>query len=214
MRRLRVAFVDDHPILLEGMISLFNRSGRFEVVASGDKADAARQIAESHQPELMIMDLSMPGDVFGCIAEIVQRHSDIKIIVFTAFASVDSALRALDAGASGFVLKGSVASELFGAVEAVMNGDLYITHDYASQVLAGLRNKAKRDRQAQAMRLSVREKQIVGHLLQARTNREIAETLSLSEKTVKHYMTTLMSKLHARNRVEVVLAAQKAGQLD
>jgi DNA-binding NarL/FixJ family response regulator len=214
MGLVRVAFVDDHPVLLEGMIALFNRTGRFEIVASGCRAEAAKAISESHSPDLIFMDLSMPGDVFGTIAEVVQHHLDTKIIVFTAFSSVDSALRALDAGASGFVLKGSVASELFGAVDAVLNGDLYITQDYANQVMVGLRNKAKRDKQAEALKLSVREKQIVGHLLQARTNREIAQTLSISEKTVKHYMTTLMSKLHARNRVEVVLAAQKAGQLD
>lgn len=158
------------------------------------------------------MDLSMPGNVFGAITEISRGQFGIKIIVFTAFSSVDSALRALDAGAMGFVLKGSTLAEMYEAIEAVRRGELFITKQYASQVLSGLRNRARQDEIDKAIKLSVREKQILEHLMHARTNREIADSLLLSEKTVKHYMTNLMSKLHARNRVELVIEAQKSNQ--
>jgi DNA-binding CsgD family transcriptional regulator len=80
--------------------------------------------------------------------------------------------------------------------------------------MSGLRNRARREELAKEVRLSVREKQIMGHLMQARTNREIADTLLISEKTVKHYMTSLMSKLKARNRVQLVIEAQKSANLD
>jgi len=204
----RVAFVDDHPMLLEGMGALFRDSGYYEVVATGTRAADALDIVGRLGPDLIFIDLSMPGDVFGAISEIVRCWPGTSIIIFTAFSSVDSAMRALDAGASGFVLKGSVKSELLAAAEAVLGGKLYITPEYASEVMTGLRNKAKRERVAQAIRLNVREQQIVGQLLKAKTNREIADVLRISEKTVKHYMTSLMQKLNARNRLEVVIAAQ------
>jgi len=118
----------------------------------------------------------------------------------------------LDAGAMGFVLKGSTLTEMFEATEAVRHGELFITKQYASQVMGGLRNRARQDEINRAIKLSVREKQILEHLMHGRTNREIADSLLLSEKTVKHYMTNMMSKLHARNRVELVIEAQKSGQ--
>jgi DNA-binding NarL/FixJ family response regulator len=201
-------------VLLEGISVLFARDPRFEVVATGASAEAALLIVAEHQPEVLIMDLSMPGNVFGAITEISRTSPAVKIIVFTAFSSVDSALRALDAGAMGFVLKGSVLGELFEAIASVRRDQLFITQQYASQVMSGLRNRARREELAKEVRLSVREKQIMGHLMQARTNREIADTLLISEKTVKHYMTSLMSKLKARNRVQLVIEAQKSANLD
>jgi len=102
-------------------------------------------------------------------------------------------------------------NELFEAVASVLRGEMFITRQYASQVLIGLRNKTQRE--AEAVRLSVREKQIVDQLLQARTNREIADSLSISEKTVKRYMTALMLKMNARNRVEVAIHAQRGSEL-
>ena len=95
-----------------------------------------------------------------------------------------------------------------------MRNEMYITKQYAGQVLGGLRNREARARMNNAVRLSVREKQIVGHLMQARTNREIADALLISEKTVKYYMSGLMTKLNCRNRLGVVVAAQQSGSLD
>ena len=198
-----IAFVDDHPILLEGMKTLFLNKGHFSVVASGSSANDARNIVDTYHPQILFMDLSMPGDVFSVMTEIV---------VFTAFSSVDSAMRALEAGATGFVLKGATFGELFEAVSSVLRGEMYITKLYASQVLSGLRNRTRQESADRGGDLSVRERQIVAYLLQARTNREIACRLSISEKTVKRYMTNLMQKLHARNRVEVAMQAQKLAQ--
>jgi DNA-binding NarL/FixJ family response regulator len=208
-----VAFVDDHPVLLEGIVHLFKAKTRFDVVASGCSATDAVNIAATQSPDVLFMDLSMPGNVFDAIAEIAQKYTAVKVIVFTAFSSVDSALRALDAGAMGFVLKGSTLADLHDAIDVVSRGELYITQQYASQVMSGLRNRARRDELVKAIKLSVREEQIIKHLMHARTNREIAESLLISEKTVKHYMTTLMSKMKARNRVELVIEAQRTSVL-
>ncbi len=210
----KVAFVDDHPVLLKGMAAVFSSERGLEVVAEGASADEALEIVKTHKPDVLITDLSMPGDVFGMISQVSRTFSDTHVIVFTAFSSADSVLKALDAGATGFVLKGGRVEEVMEAVDTVMRGELYITKQYAGQVLSGLRNKEARARLSSAIRLSVREKQIIGHLMQARTNREIASELLISEKTVKYYMSSLMTKLNARNRLEVVFAAQKNGSLD
>ena len=134
--KVSIAFVDDHPILLEGMKALFQNKGQFNVVASGSSANDARNIVETHHPQILFMDLSMPGDVFSAMTEIVRKSDFTKIVVFTAFSSVDSAMRALEAGATGFVLKGATFGELFEAVSSVLQGEMYITKLYASQVLS------------------------------------------------------------------------------
>ncbi len=211
---VRIAFVDDHPVLLKGMAAIFDAEEGLNIVAQGESAEAAIEIAATHKPDVLITDLSMPGNVFGAISEISSKYQDTRVVVFTAFSSVDSVLKALDAGATGFVLKGGRIEEVIEAVDAVMRGEMYITKQYAGQVLGGLRNREARNRLNNAIRLSVREKQIIGHLMHARTNREIADALFISEKTVKYYMSGLMTKLNCRNRLGVVVAAQQSGGLD
>ncbi|QDZ11008.1 response regulator [Devosia ginsengisoli] len=209
MRKLTtVAIADDHPVLLAGMVSLFAGSDRHQIVGQAVCADSSLEIVKAVSPDVIIMDLSMPGDVFRTIAQIVATAPDTKVVVFTAFCSIESALKALDAGATGFALKGSPSSELLEAIDTVMAGQMFVTRQYASQVMNGLRDRARRQALDESIKLNVREKQIVGHLMQARTNREIAAALHISEKTVKHYMTGLMLKLKARNRVEVVIASR------
>jgi DNA-binding NarL/FixJ family response regulator len=204
-----IAIADDHPVLLSGIRSLLAGDDRFRVVGVAENAPAAHELARLTRPDVIIMDLSMPGDVFNTIRQLAATQPDTKVLVFTAFCSTESALKALDAGATGFVLKGSPSGEFLEAIETVATGQMFVTRQYASQVMNGLRDRSRRQALNEAIKLNVREKQIIGHLLQARTNKEIAAELHVSEKTVKHYMTGLMLKLKARNRVEVVIAARR-----
>ena len=206
MQKTRIAFVDDHPTLLAGMASIFSAQPSYEIVGTGTSAEEALSLADRASPEVMILDLSMPGDVYAAIADVTQRTPPIHVIIFSAFANVEMALRALDTGAQGFVLKGRPSTELFTAIEKVREGDLFISPDFAPKLEAGARNRPRPDISFE--RLSVRELQVVDGLLQAKSNKEIARSLDLAEKTVKHYMTNLMTKLGVRNRLEVVLAAQ------
>lgn len=207
-----VAFVDDHALLLEGMVSLFQHCDETRIVGQGKCCDDAEHIADELEPEVLIVDLNMPGDIFRSINNIAARHPDIKIIALTAATGIDHAVRALDAGASGYVLKGSSMADLLLAIRSVRAGETFITQGFAGKVIAALRNAQVRRAAAQAIKLSIREEQIVRLLLRGRTNREIATQLDISEKTVKHYMTVLMQKLNVRNRLEVVIAAQKLGE--
>jgi two-component system, NarL family, nitrate/nitrite response regulator NarL len=206
---IRLAFVDDHPTLLRGLATIFGSDGRYTIAATGASAEEAVTIARAGQAQILILDLSMPGDVFTAISEIVDHEPTLKLIVFTAFANVELALKALDAGAHAFVLKGRPSEDLNDAIDAVLRGDLYVSPEFSQRLVAGFRNRTKRDALA-TIKLSAREQQLVELLLQAKSNKEIARSLQLTEKTVKHYMTNLMNKLQVKSRLEVVLAAQAA----
>lgn len=206
-RPVSLAFVDDHWAVLEGMTSIFSEESEFVVVGVGGTAEEATALAMKHRPDVIFMDLSMPGDVVEAIREITIKVPPTKVVVLTAYSSAQSAIKVLDAGAMGFVLKGNSFDDLFEAVEAVLRGELYVTGKYFSEVMALLRDKS--GAAVEPIRLNVREQQIVKHLLEAKTNREIAQALSVNEQTVKNYMSALMKKLNARNRIEVVIAAVK-----
>ncbi|WP_457581219.1 response regulator [Ensifer canadensis] len=206
---ISVAFVDDHPILLEGLVSLYSGKSDLEIVAKGENAVDALKIVEEFSPEVLVLDLSMPGDAIAAIELVAQKYKDTRIIVFTANSSIETAIQVLNYGVSGYVLKGSSASDLHEAIRTVYDGETFITAGFATKVIMAMKTAEIRRRSQAQRRLSLREEQIVRHLMRGSTNREIAACLDISEKTVKHYMTVLMQKLDVRNRVEVVLAAQR-----
>jgi two-component system, NarL family, nitrate/nitrite response regulator NarL len=209
MSSISIALVDDHPLMIEALSSLLNRTQGFQVVGTGTSANEIIELCRRNQPQVAVVDLHMPGDVYGAIANAIKASPSTRIVAYTAATGVDSAIRALDAGASGYVLKGSSTTELVNAISSVQSGETYITQNFANRVITGLRDASLRRRAAEAVMLSIREQQIVRLLMIGKTNKEIAIAIKISEKTVKHYMTALMQKLQVRNRLEVVIAAQK-----
>ena len=203
MLSVSVAFVDDHPTLLEGIRAIFSRRPGYKVIATGNCCTEALGIALEHKPNVLMIDLNMPGNAFDCIAQIRIASPETKVIAFTASSGINHAIDALQAGASGYVLKGSPLGSLTEAIDAVMAGDTYISKGFATKVITALAIP-----KASGIKLSVREEQIVSLLLESRTNREIAKHMNLSEKTIKNYMTLLMQKLRVRNRVGLVVAAR------
>lgn len=209
---IRIAFVDDHPTLLRGIAGLFEDDPTYEIVGTGTTAEEAIAIATTNAPGILTLDLSMPGDVFAAIATIGTVAPNTKVIIFTAFANVEMALKAIDAGAHAFVLKGRPSEDLIAAIASVQAGELFVSPGFSAKFMAGFRNRSRRERELRSAKLSPREQQIVDCLLKAMSNKEIAAQLGLSEKTIKHYMTNLMNKLKVRSRVEVVLAAKSMGE--
>jgi two-component system, NarL family, nitrate/nitrite response regulator NarL len=195
MTPISIAFVDDHPVLLSGLAALFAGNPDFNLLAVGHSAKDAVAIANQLHPEVLVVDLNMPGNVLDAIAEIAVARLGTRVLVYTAATGIDEAIAALEAGAGGYVLKGSTLDDLMAAVRTVHAGDTYITASFAAKVVAGLRTASLRKSSIEAMRLSLREEQVLRLLLRGSTNREIATTLSIGEKTVKHYMTVLMQKL-------------------
>lgn len=209
MESISVALVDDHPLMLAGLVDLFQLSEGFTVAATGTKASDVHKISTEVAPDVFVVDLMMPGNIFEVVAKIVATSLKTKFLAFTALARSDYAVRALSVGASGYVLKGSDAGELIQGVRAVHNGDTFITPAFAGKVIEEMKINSLRKMATGAVKLSSREGQIVGMLLRGATNKQIAADLQIGEKTVKNYMTILMQKLHARNRLEVLIAAQK-----
>ena len=144
-RGIRLALVDDHPTLLNGLAAIFSAEPGYEIVGTGSSADEAREIARANAIDVMLIDLSMPGDVFAAIAAISRADEKLKVVVFTAFANVELALRALDAGALGFVIKGRPTNDLFDAIEAVLAGELYASPEFAPSLFRGYRNRPRGD---------------------------------------------------------------------
>lgn len=177
------------------------------MVETGTSAGEAVAIAKRRRLDVIVLDINMPGNVFEAIAAIREVSAATKIVVFTASTGPETAVRALEAGASAYVVKGSTIDDLKGAIAAVLNGETFISQDMAFKVISQLRNGADAPARMQ-IRLSVREEQVVRLLISGKTNREIAGELGIGEKTVKHYMTVLMQKLQVRNRLEVAMAAQ------
>jgi DNA-binding NarL/FixJ family response regulator len=200
--------IDSHPLQLAGITAVLAQHGGFRIVATGKSAKDIVDIATRHQPDVMIVDLNMADDAFSAITKARTAAPGTKLIAFTSLANVNTVVRALDAGTSGYVLATSGPSELVHAVEAVHRGETYIAPSLASQVITLLRTHSFR-KVAEAARFSVREEQVVRLLLRGQTNKEIATSLSISERTVKHYLTILMQKFNVRSRLEFVIAAQK-----
>ena len=208
MQGVKLAFFDDHPILLEGLVGLFSDTHDYDVVGMGNSAADVIELSLASGAEVVILDLDMPGNVLDAIRKIRGEKPEIKILIFTASNAIDEAVRALEAGANGYVMKGSSIQDLTDAIHSVVSGETYITQKFAARVIMALREASLRRHAERRHELSVREGQIAKLLLCGKTNREIAADLSISEKTVKHYMSALMQKLNVRNRTEAVLAVQ------
>jgi two-component system, NarL family, nitrate/nitrite response regulator NarL len=208
MCAVRLGFFDDHPILLQGLVDLFNAHPNFEVVTCGSSVEEAVGAVEKHELDLVALDLGMPGDVFDAASKLCRNYPNLKIAIFTASSNAEYAVHALEVGVTGYILKGSTAAELQCAIEQVASGGTYIAPAFAAKVIMSLKSAFTERKQAALPHLSIREEQIVRLLLGGCTNKEIASSLCISEKTVKHYMTEIMQKLNVRNRLEVVLAAR------
>ena len=208
MSTVSVALIDGHPVTIEGVAHVLAAPGTFTVAARGGCSQDALAIAEQHRPDLIILDLAIPGNAIAAISEISAKYPGTRIIAFTAVSGVEHAVSALEAGARGYVSKSCTTGELINAARAVIAGAPYVSEIFASGAIAALKNASVRKVAMQALSLTAREDQIIRLLIGGKTNKEIASELGLTERTVKHYMTILMQKLNVRNRVEVAMVAQ------
>jgi DNA-binding NarL/FixJ family response regulator len=213
--RIRIGVVDDHPLLREGVVNTL-KAAAMDVVGAGASAAEAMRLARQYQPDIMLLDISMPGGGVEAARAIAKSHPKIMMIMLTVSEREDDVIAAMEAGARAYVLKGIGGPELLATIRAVSRGETYITPQIAARVLAKMQRRANAGSSARAKsletELTIREEQIMDQVAQGLTNKEIALKFSLSEKTVKHYMTSVLQKLQVRNRVEAVIAHQKHGQ--
>lgn len=206
---LTVAVLDDHPIVRDALCNIISGEPEFQVVASGATADDLERVIDNSDPNVIVVDLKMPGSTLDAVRSVTSGDSRRNILIFTASADAGDCVEAIEAGALGYVVKGSSSDELFEALRCVGAGKEYLSPGIAGQCLKHITQRARQRDAEPDYDLTYREAQIVEQLLNGASNKTIATTLSISEKTVKYYMTQIMQKLNAKNRVEVALTIQR-----
>lgn len=204
---IRILVADDHPLFREGVVNTLAAEPDIEVIAEASNGEQAVEQAVALLPDVAILDLTMPG-IGGITAtrQIAAQCPATAVLVLTVSENAEDLLQALKAGARGYVLKGVAGHGLIHAVRSVTAGEVYITPALATGIL----NEMTREDPADPFEsLTGREHDILELVAAGLTNREIGEQLYLAEKTVKHYMTNVLQKLHVRSRVEAALLAQR-----
>ncbi len=208
---INIVVIDDHPLLREGVSSTLQAVNEFEVVGEGENyADALRLVHEA-MPDIILLDISMPGGGVEAARDIHDALPAIKIIMLTASEDEKDVMSALQAGANAYILKGIGGRDLADIVNKVSSGESFITPGLATNLLLHSYQQKPTEKQTSLIdQLNHRERGILMALERGLTNKQIADELSLSEKTIKHYMTNILQKLQVRNRVEAALIAQKS----
>lgn len=210
-KRLRIAVVDDHPLMREGIVSILSSEQDFEIVSVGENASDALRICSDSSPDLMLLDVSMPGCGLHAAREIKAARPGIRVLFLTVSEEHAHVTAALEAGACGYILKGIGGADLVSTIRCVATGATYIMPAFAARLLTPPPQPQPNAHPAASAidQLTQREKQILKEVAIGLTNKEVARRLGLSEKTIKHYMTNILHKLGARNRVEAIAASSR-----
>ena len=209
---IEVAVVDDHPLLREGVVAALNQTTDIAVVGSGSSAADAITLIRDNRPDVVVLDIYMPGGGLIAAAEILASGANVKVIMLTASADLADLRQAMQIGALGFLQKGETASELIRAIKQVNSGDGYVSSSlltemmrsgYLSEFPPGTSSKHPL---AATPDLTQRETEILELISAGRTNKEIATSCSIKISTVKNYISVLFLKLQVKNRVEAAEA--------
>lgn len=208
MKKTRILLVDDHDIVRLGLMTLLNDQLDMEVVGEASTAGEAVRAAENLQPDVVLMDIRLPGEGgIEAAGQVSRRFPNSKVVMLTSFADDELVVRAIRAGAVGYVLKQVGNEELLRAIRAAARGEALLDPSTTARLLTRVR-EAERKADEDAFRdISDREMDVLIHLAKGKTNAEIGILLNLSEKTVGNYVGKMFEKLHLNNRIELAAYA-------
>jgi two-component system, NarL family, nitrate/nitrite response regulator NarL len=208
---IRVLVVDDHPLFRQGVVQALGAEQDLKIVGEASSGEEALKLACALLPDVVLLDISMPGWGGLITAEKITTACPATVIVMlTVSEDKDKLLAAFKAGARAYVLKGVAARELANVLRTAVAGEVYVSPSLASEMLVSLTRGHAPD---PLQELTDREREILSLIGTGLTNREIGERIFLSEKTIKHYVTNILQKLQVRSRVEAaLLAAQVASK--
>lgn len=204
----RIVVVDDHPLVRKGVRETINEAGDMQVVGEGASADDAIRLARDLAPDLMLIDVTMPGDGLKAAEAIAGKNPAVKIAMLSVRDDIGAVTAALQIGVRGYISKGIAGPDLITTIRRILDGESYVAPDLAARLLAQGRGISPEPDPAKGS-LTQREEQILELIGRGMSNSEIADALGLSENTVKHYITPLLQKLGVRNRVEAALLVRR-----
>ena len=210
--RISLIVADDHPLYREGVVRTLSAEPDISIAGVGASADEALSLVAGHAPDVVLLDISMPGGGLSAAKRIAEAYPAVKIVMLTVSEQDEDVHAALKAGARGYVLKGVGGAELVQLVREVAKGASYVSPSLAARLLkeageGGAGAAATTDRLDS---LTEREREILALVADGMSNKEVARDLDLQEKTVKHYMTNILRKLGVRNRVEAAILARES----
>jgi DNA-binding NarL/FixJ family response regulator len=202
---ITILIVDDHPLLREGIAAVIQGEADMVVIAEASNGREAIELFDTHHPDITLMDLMMPEmDGVAATEAIRAECADAKIVMLTTYSGDAQALRALKAGASGYLLKNMIRTDLLEAIRSVHAGHRRIPREVAAELAQHVADDA----------LSVRELDVLKQVALGNSNRRIAIQLGISEETVKAHMKNILGKLTANDRTHAVTIALKRGIID
>jgi DNA-binding NarL/FixJ family response regulator len=209
---MHVVIVDDHPLFRQGVAQTLSGAADIEIVAEGGTAEEAMRLATELLPDILLLDIDIPGGGMAAAQAVAAVSPATRIVMLTVSEEEENLTAALRAGARAYVLKGVSGRELITILRGVAAGEVYITPALAASLLlemsgAGRGAATPTDPLDE---LTDREREILELVAQGLSNKEIAQRLYLTEKTIKHHMTNILQKLQVRNRVEAAMLAQRS----
>lgn len=205
---IRILVADDHPIVRDGLISVLSTQADFEIIGEAATGPETIQQVMALKPDVILLDLEMSGmDGVETLLRLRAMDPDIRVIIFTAFDTDERIVKAVQAGAQGYLLKGVPRDEIFNAIRVVHAGGALLQPVVASKLL----RQVSREPQPDSDMLTGRELDVLRLLAQGQTNKEIAAALVISERTVKFHVSAILGKLGAGNRTEAVTLAAQQG---
>lgn len=203
---IRVVIVDDHQVVRRGLQAYLALEPTIEVIGEGGDGDVAIALYTSLRPDVMLLDLQMePVDGVQALREIRRLDPRARVIILTSFVDAGRVMPAMEAGASGYVLKTAEPAEIVRAVRAVMEGRGAFDHDAMQAMAQGMRQRSE------IAELTEREMEVLRLLAEGMSNQEIAETLYIGLKTVKTHVSNVLAKLHVTDRTQAALYAVRVG---
>jgi two-component system response regulator DevR len=208
MKRARVLLVDDHEVVRLGLMTLINEQDDMVVVGEAGSAAEALNAAERLRPDVVLMDIRLPGEGgIEVTRQLSQHYPETHVVMLTSYIDEDLLVRSIRAGAAGYVLKQVGTDELLRAVRAAAQGEAVLDPATTSRLFARVREVEDRDDRDAFRELSPRELDVLGEVARGETNAVIGRKLNLSEKTVRNYVSRMLEKLGLSNRIELATYA-------
>jgi DNA-binding NarL/FixJ family response regulator len=214
MNRLRIVVVDDHPVVRSGLIGMLTIETDLEIVGEAADGTEALVLVEAAQPDVVLMDLRMPGmDGAAATAAITARWPQIRVLVLTTFDTDTEIVRAVEAGATGYLLKDTPRATLIDAIRAAARGETVLGPTIATQLMRSVATAAAVAQRPAAETLTPRELDVLAGVAQGWSNAEIGRRLFIGESTVKTHLLKTFSKLGVDDRTRAVTIAMERGIL-